>query len=169
MGERQLHLGRRRGRSVLVAVGLTRSDLISQSALNRLIEGVWMEAEWTGLALIKHAASGSNQVQPVGPACICRFDTVVEVVNECGKPNVKLANTRACDEGTLCLVLRAAEKHLVADVRLHLPDIGWMRLKDVDGVERNLALVLLGQLVQGGNLPPKWRSRVAPEDQDDGL
>jgi len=42
-----------------------------------------------------------------------------------------------------------------------------MRLKNVDGVKVNLAVVLLGKFVQGGNLPPKRRSCVAPEDQDD--
>ena len=44
-----------------------------------------------------------------------------------------------------------------------------MRLQDVDRVEINLALVLLGQFVQGGNLPPKRRSGVAAEDENDGL
>jgi hypothetical protein len=44
-----------------------------------------------------------------------------------------------------------------------------MRFKDVDRVEAHLILVLVGQLVQGGNLPPKWRSGVAPENQHDRL
>jgi hypothetical protein len=42
-----------------------------------------------------------------------------------------------------------------------------MGLKNVNGIEVDLALVLLGKFVQGGNLPPKRRSRVAPEDQHD--
>lgn len=42
-----------------------------------------------------------------------------------------------------------------------------MRLKYVNGVEVDLAMVLLGELVQGGNLPPKRRSGIAPEYQDD--
>jgi hypothetical protein len=52
---------------------------------------------------------------------------------------------------------------------LHLPHIGGMRLKDIYSVESDLVAVLLGQFVQGGNLPPKGRSRVAAEDQDDRL
>jgi hypothetical protein len=44
-----------------------------------------------------------------------------------------------------------------------------MRLKDINGVEVDLALVLLSQLVQGGNLPPKRRSGIAPEHQNDRL
>ncbi len=44
-----------------------------------------------------------------------------------------------------------------------------MGLKNVNGVETDLALVLLGELVQGGNLPPKGRSGIAAKDQDDRL
>jgi hypothetical protein len=48
---------------------------------------------------------------------------------------------------------------------LHLPHIGGMRLKDIERVEAHLIFVLLSELVQGGNLPPKWRSGIAPENQ----
>jgi hypothetical protein len=44
-----------------------------------------------------------------------------------------------------------------------------MSLQDVYRVEINLALVLVGQFVQGGNLPSKRRSGVAAEDENDGL
>jgi hypothetical protein len=44
-----------------------------------------------------------------------------------------------------------------------------MSLKDVDRIKTDFVLVLIGQLVQGGNLPPKWRSGVAPENQHDRL
>jgi hypothetical protein len=50
-----------------------------------------------------------------------------------------------------------------------LPHVGGVRLKDVNGVEADLVAVLLGKLVQGGNLPPKRRSRVAAKDQNDRL
>jgi hypothetical protein len=42
-----------------------------------------------------------------------------------------------------------------------------MGLKDVDRVEIDLSLVLLRELVQGGNLPPERRSSVAAEDEND--
>ena len=42
-----------------------------------------------------------------------------------------------------------------------------MRLKDVNGVEADSVAVLHSELVQGGNLPPKRRSGVAPKDQHD--
>ena len=44
-----------------------------------------------------------------------------------------------------------------------------MRLKDVDGVERDLVFVLIVELVQGRNLPPERWSGVAAKDEDDRL
>jgi hypothetical protein len=41
--------------------------------------------------------------------------------------------------------------------------------KDIDSVKINLAFVLVRQFVQGGNLPPKGRSSIAAEHQDDRL
>ena len=44
-----------------------------------------------------------------------------------------------------------------------------MRLKDVDGVERDLVFVLIVELVQGRNLPPEGWSGIAAKDQHDRL
>ena len=44
-----------------------------------------------------------------------------------------------------------------------------MRLKDVDGVESDLVLVLIVKLVEGRNLPPEGRSGVAAKDEDNWL
>ena len=43
-----------------------------------------------------------------------------------------------------------------------------MRFKNVDHEERDFAVVVVIELVEGGNLPPEGRSSVAAEDQDDG-
>ena len=40
-----------------------------------------------------------------------------------------------------------------------------MRFHDVNRKEANLVLVLIVELVEGGNLPPKWRSGITPEDE----
>jgi hypothetical protein len=44
-----------------------------------------------------------------------------------------------------------------------------VRLDDVDDQERDLLVVLVIELVEGGNLPPKGRSSVAAEDKHDRL
>jgi hypothetical protein len=68
----------------------------------------------------------------------------------------------------LNLVLWTAEKYVVVHVRHHLPNIGEMRLKNVDSVEVDLAaILLLSELIQCGSLPPKWRSSVAPKNESD--
>ena len=126
-----------------------------------------METEWAGLALVQNMAALSDQVEPVGPARICGFDSIVETVHQSGKLDAKFAHTCACDIGTFHFVFGAAEENVIADIRLHLPYIGWMRLKNVHGVEADLIVVLFSQLVQGGNLPPKGWSCVAAEDQND--
>src|SRR6266853_732492 len=56
----------------------------------------------------------------------------------------------------------------LADVAAHLPDVARVRLLYVNRIERHLGAVLIEQLVERGNLPAKWRSSVAPEDQRHG-
>jgi len=44
-----------------------------------------------------------------------------------------------------------------------------MRLCDVDHQKIDLISVLLVQLIEGGNLPPEWRSGVTTKNENDGL
>ena len=44
-----------------------------------------------------------------------------------------------------------------------------MSFADIDDKKPYAILVLLIEIVERGNLPAKWRSSVAPENQDDGL
>jgi hypothetical protein len=44
-----------------------------------------------------------------------------------------------------------------------------MGLQDVDDKKRNVLIVLIVERVEGGNLPPEWRSGIAAEYQDDRL
>src|ERR1700678_2719091 len=44
-----------------------------------------------------------------------------------------------------------------------------MCLQDINRVKINIALVVLGQFVQGGTRPPKRRSSIAAKDENDGL
>ena len=43
-----------------------------------------------------------------------------------------------------------------------------MRLKDVDDEERDFAVVIVEELVEGGNLPPEGWSSVAAEHEHYG-
>jgi hypothetical protein len=50
-----------------------------------------------------------------------------------------------------------------------LPHVAGVRLGDVYHQERDLLSILLVELIEGSNLPPKRRSSVASENQDDWL
>ena len=143
--------------------------MLRRRALDSGREQVGIEAEGAGPALVKHLASGGDQVHAVRPAGVGRFDAVVEPIDECGEFDSEAAHAGASDIEAFGFVFGAGEEHVIAQVRLHLPDIGGVRFKDVDGVKRDLVPVLLCEFVQGGNLPPKGRSSVAAEDKHDGL
>ena len=57
---------------------------------------------------------------------------------------------------------------MVANVAGRLPQVGRVRLTDVDDEKLRLILVLFIETVERGNLPAKWRSSVTPEDEDYG-
>jgi len=124
-----------------------------------------MKAEGAGLAFIENAATLTNQIKAIGPPCVSRLNAIVKAINQRGKPDAEFAHARTRNRYALDLVLGAAEQHAITHVRLHRPNVSGMRLKNVDRVEADLAAVLRGEFVQGGNLPPKWRSGVTAEDQ----
>jgi hypothetical protein len=126
-----------------------------------------VKPEWTGLALIYDVTTSLDEVEAVRPTCVGSFNVIVETIDDGGKFDAQLAHTNASYRCALLFVARTAEKDLISNVALHCPDVSWVRFEDVDGVEINLTLVLLGQFVQGGNLPPKWRSGIAAENQHD--
>src|SRR5438874_3278896 len=80
-----------------------------------------------------------------------------------------LVNAGAGDIGPLVFILWSGKDDAVFDVALHLPDVAGMRLSDVHDQESDLVLVLIVELVEGGNLTPEWRSSVAAKDHHDGL
>ena len=126
-----------------------------------------MKPEGSRLALIEHAVIGCDQIHPVGPSGVGNLNLVVEAVNNGGKLDAQAPYALPRYRGAFFLIARATKQHFILNIALHLPYVRGMSLQDVDRVEVNLALVSLGQFVQGGNLPPKRRSRIATEDQND--
>ena len=126
-----------------------------------------MEPERSWLALIKNAIVGSDQIHAVWPPCVCNLNLVIKAIHKRGKLDAEFAYARTGYKGALLLIAGAAEQHFVTNVALHLPYVGGMGFQDVDRVEIDLTLVLLRQFVQGGNLPPKWRSGIAAENEND--
>ncbi len=57
---------------------------------------------------------------------------------------------------------------MVFDVALHLPDVAWVSLGDVDHIECSETVIPLVQFVERRNLPAKRRSSVAAKDEHHG-
>jgi len=110
-----------------------------------------------------------NQIDSIWPTRVGALRLVVESVDHCGELNSQLTYAAARNLGALIEILRARENNFVFEIALGLPDIAGMRLDDIDNQERDLLVVLVIELVEGGNLPPEGRSGVAAEDEDDWL
>ena len=105
-----------------------------------------------------------NQINPVRPSRVGLLGGVPELIQHCRELDSQLAHARSGDESALIFILGAGEDDLVFDIALHLPNVARMRLGDVHHQERNLALILIVELVEGGNLPPEGWSSVAAEN-----
>ena len=128
-----------------------------------------MEAERAGAALVGDLAICTNQVNAIRPAAVSSLNCIVESVNDGGKLDPQLAHATTGNCTPFFLILRTGEDNVIADVALHLPHVAGMRFHDVDRQEAHAVTILFVQLVEGGDLPPKWRSGVATEDQRHGL
>lgn len=128
-----------------------------------------MKSEWSRLALVSDFATRPNEVEPVRPSRISSLGVIVEAIDHRRKLDPEFPHAGIRNRCPLILATRTAKEHLVFDIALHFPHVCRVSFKDIDGVKTNLAFVLLRQFVQGGNLPPKGRSSVAAEHQDDRL
>ena len=149
---------------------MLRFQWISRSTdnlLDRAGKIIRMEPKRSRFALERDLSIALNQVEAVRPAGVGGFHLIIKTINQRRELDMQLPNASASHRRALMLVARTAEQNVIADVALHLPDVGGMSFKNVDSVEVDLALVLLGQLVQGGNLPPKRRSGIAAENEND--
>ena len=127
-----------------------------------------MKPEWPWFAFIENTTA-CDQIHSIRPSGVCGFNLIVEAIDERGEFDPQPLHAQTGNRGALLLIARAAKQYLVLHIALHLPYIGGMSFKDVDSVEINLVLILLGQFVQGGNLPPKGRSSIAAEDENNRL
>jgi len=127
-----------------------------------------MKSKWARFALVSDASVGLDKVQSIWPSGVRNFCMVVESIDQGREPDAKFSNAGSGYHGAFLFVAWTTEQNLIAQIALHLPDIRRMRFKDIDRIEIDLAFVLLRQLIHGGNLPPKGRSSVAAEDEDNG-
>src|SRR3569833_3815274 len=141
-------------------------DSLQVDAADRRRQSIRMKPKRPRRALEQNPPALADQIKPIRPARIRELHLIVDSIHQRWEVDPKLAYASICYVEPLRLIGWTVEQDAVLHIRLHLPHVGRMRLEDVHGVEINLALVLLCQLVQGGNLPPKRRSGIAPEHQN---
>ena len=127
------------------------------------------ESKWSRLALVGYAAVLVNQIDPIGPTGVSLLSRVAKFIEHGRKFDSQLTNAGAGNQGTLFFSFRTGEDNFVFDVAFHLPHVAGMGLGDVDNKKRDLPLILIVELVEGGNLPPEWWSSVTAEDHDHRL
>jgi len=91
---------------------------------------------------------------------------IIDGIDQSWKCDVELANARVRDMFALGVGGRIAEQDAFFHIAFHLPDVGGMRLSNVHDIEGGLILVIGVEFVERGNLPAKWRSSVASEDEN---
>jgi hypothetical protein len=128
-----------------------------------------VEPEGPRFALVRHVAGGVDQVKAVWPGCIRLLRGVAEFIEHGGNIDSELADAGTRDETAFFFAPRTGEDDIVLNIALHLPNVAGVRLGDVNHQERDLVSILLIELIEGRNLPPKRRSSVASEYQDDWL
>jgi hypothetical protein len=128
-----------------------------------------MKSEWSRFAFVENFAAGPNQIEPVRPSRVGSLGVIVEAIDHRRKLDPEFSHAGIRNRCPLILATRTAKEHLVLHIALHFPHVSRVSFKDIDSVKINLAFVLVRQFVQGGNLPPKGRSSIAAEHQDDRL
>src|SRR5215469_1896488 len=123
------------------------------------------EPEWARLAFIGNATVPVDEINSIRPPGISGFGGVAKFVQHRGEFDPQLANAGARYKRTLFLILRTGKDDLVFDVALHLPNIAGVSFRDVHDKEIHFALILIVELVEGGNLPPERRSSITAKDQ----
>jgi len=106
-----------------------------------------------------------DQVDAVGPACICLFRRIAKLVKNGGKLNIEFSHASPGHKSPFLFAFRTAENDRVFNIALHLPDVAGMRLRNVNHQESDAAAVLLVKRIESGSLPPERRSGVTPEYQ----
>ena len=99
---------------------------------DRALEFRGFEAERAGLAFVDDMAGRVDEVDAVGPGSVVLLGGVAEFVEHGRDFDAEFAHASAGDEGAVLFRFRSGEKDFLLQIALCLPDIGGMRLGDVN-------------------------------------
>jgi len=135
----------------------------------RCFELCRFETKRPWLALVEDLSPGVDEIKPVGPARVCGFDAVIKSIQQSGELDAELANAETRNFSALIFVFWAGEDDRFLHIALHLPDVAWVRLKNIERVEADLVAILFVEFIEGRNLPPERRSSIAAKYKHYGL
>jgi len=134
-----------------------------------ILQRFGIEPEGSWFAFVRHVAGRIDQVKAIWPSRVRLFRRVAEFIEHGRNMDPELADAGTRDETAFFFAPRTGEDNIVLNIALHLPDVAGVRLGNVHHQKRDLLSVLLIELIEGRNLPPKRRSSVTSEYQDDWL
>src|SRR5918996_3626102 len=138
------------------------------SAFDRALELLRLEAEWALTALEDDPAVAADQVEPIGPAAVGRRDGVVDTVDDHRHPHAQVGRAGGRDSQTLLVRARLVHRKSGSAVLGEDPPLLGVRLADVDDQEVHPAAVRLRQRFERPDLGAERRSSVGAEDERDG-
>ena len=113
-----------------------------------------------------NAALAVDDVESVRPAGVGRLDRVLKIIEQGWKIDLEIPYAGMGHGASFLQILGIGNQDFFFHVAVGLPGVRGVSFLDVDHVEGDLLFVLLVEFVQFGNLPTKWRSGVAPENQN---
>lgn len=125
--------------------------------------------ERAGSALIGYAPLAIDQVHAIGPRGVCLLGGITELIENSRKFYSELTHAGSGHQCAFIFIPGTGEHDFVPNVAFHLPHVTGVGLEDIDDKKRDLASILVIELIEGRNLPPERRSSIATEDEYDRL
>ncbi len=135
--------------------------------LGRLID-TRLEAPGAALGTNRDLALLVDNENTIGPGVVGFAGGVVEVVHQTRQLDVELGHTLRRDRFTVAKRFGRVDCLFILDGN-GPRTVGGVGLLDVDDVELGRTCILRAEIVQGANLAPKRRSRIAAEDEHNRL
>jgi len=129
------------------------------------LQFIWLESERARLALVSDFTAAIDQIDSVRPCGVSGLGRIPKLVQQGWHFNTKLPDTRSCQRSSFVFTARTGKDDVVFEVILRLPDVARMGLGNVHHQKAHPVSQVLVKLVEGGNLPPEWRSGVTAKDQ----
>ena len=123
-----------------------------------------MESKRAGSGLVAHSSVSINHVEAIGPARIGSLRWIVKRIDHGREFNPEFHHAELTDLAAFIETLRARKHDVVVEIVGVLPHVAGVRFAYVHHIERDAVSVFLVKLIESGNLPPEWWSRITAKN-----